>query len=336
MEGGYPPFRLEDFYDELEIKLFERAQHDIEYKASAAVQAVLYARFPRPWQLLCEQAPDDSRRRADMSVIRLSENQETLEPVMYVEVKRRGGSLREVEIQGKDAGARAIADGPLTGIYIMTIWGLKFRVWFMSCHDSALQPLFGSHKEASKEEYTDLTSYQGALELQSSISMIQGDTPLRVAPMVPSQPWVDWGQSQPNWDQPQIPTHGTYVQYPVEPDPGSSSAGVDATSTSKHVPIETYGTTDELGSEESDVEDDIEPSGGKGKGKEKKKEKERREVKVKRVSGLKTKYEFTDAKGKTITTTKGDWVEKKSDGGRPIFEYRGKRHIYRYWCKSLK
>ncbi|KAJ3469729.1 hypothetical protein MRS44_003794 [Fusarium solani] len=326
MEGGYPPFRLEDFYDELEIKLFERAQHDIEYKASGAVQAVLFARFQRPWQLLCEQAPDDSRRRVDIDA-RRGETQ--------------GGSLKDVELQGRDAGDRAIAEGCLSGIFIMTIWGLRFRVWYMSPHSPKLQPLFGSSKEANKEEYKDLRSYEGALELQSSISMIQGNTPLRVAPTVPSQPMpsqlqADWEQSQPNWGQIQIPTHDTYIQYPVEPDPGSSSAGADATSASKRVPIDTHGTTDELGSEESGAEDDIEPSEGEGKGKrkEKKREKGRREVKVKRVSGFTTKYEFTDAKGKTITTTKGDWVEKKSDGGRPIFEYRGKRHIY--WCKSLK
>ncbi|UPK90733.1 hypothetical protein LCI18_001668 [Fusarium solani-melongenae] len=277
----------------------QRAQFDIEYTTSGAWQAVLSARLPRPWQLICEQAPDDSRRRVDMSVIRLSANEETLEPVMYIEVKRSGGSLKEVELQGKNAGTRAIAEGSLTGIFIMTIWDL--------------QPLFGSPKEANKEEYTDLRSYQDALQLQYSISMIQRETPLRVAPMLPSQPQMNWEQPPPDWGLPQMPDD-TYIEYPVEPDPGSSSAGADATSSSKHVAIDTDGATDELGGEESGVEDGIEPSGGKGKGKQKKSEKGRREIKVKRVGGLRTKYEFTDAKGKTMTTTKGDWVEKKSDG----------------------
>ncbi|KAJ4316377.1 hypothetical protein N0V84_007892 [Fusarium piperis] len=320
-----PPSRLEDFYDLLEIKLMQGAQHDIEYKASAAWQAVLSARLPRPWQLLCEQAPDDSRRRADMSVIRLSSTHETLQPVMYVEVKRSGGSLKEVEHQGKDAGSRAISENSLMGIFIMTIWGLKFRFWYMAARNSELQALFGSNNEASKEEYVDLRSYQGALELQSSLSIVQGETPLREAPMLPSQPQPS--QPQPSWEDP-------YAQHPIETDAGSSSAGVDGTLAPKHVSVDAPGATDEMGSDESSVEDDIESSGGKGKEKQKKKDRKRREVKVKRVEGRsKVKYEFVDAKGKTITTTKGDWTEKKSDGVA-IFEYRGKRHIY--WCKRLK
>lgn len=53
-----PSFYLEDHFDGMETKLMrELTQHDIEYKSSAAWQAYLNRMFPRPRQLLCEQAP---------------------------------------------------------------------------------------------------------------------------------------------------------------------------------------------------------------------------------------------------------------------------------------
>ncbi|KAG5742925.1 hypothetical protein H9Q69_001800 [Fusarium xylarioides] len=132
--------------------------------------------FPRPWQLLCEQAPDDdSRKRMDFKIVRYDAGEDTISPVVFVEVKRPGGSVRDVEEQGFAVAMSAINAYGMTGIYVLTVWGLKFRAWYVTKQSQFLDPLFGYAVQAKKETYLDMTTLTSVLELKKTIKLIKNE-----------------------------------------------------------------------------------------------------------------------------------------------------------------
>lgn len=165
----------EEYYDDMELILMKEAvEHDIEYKASAVWQAVFSRKFPRPWQLLCEQAPtDDSRRRVDMRIIRYDSGTYTISPVLWVEVKRKGGGLPKgndgLEAQGLDAAVQKISAYNLASMYVITAWGLRFRAWIVGRNASVLEPSFGSPHRDNRDDYLDMRSQTAFLNLNKRL-----------------------------------------------------------------------------------------------------------------------------------------------------------------------
>ncbi|EEU36051.1 uncharacterized protein NECHADRAFT_102079 [Fusarium vanettenii 77-13-4] len=323
-----PSFLLEHHFDGMETKLMrELAQHDIEYKSSAAWQAYLNRMFPRPWQLLCEQAPDDeSRRRVDFKIILYDQDNDTISPVAIGEVKRPGGSIREVEKQGLEVAMRAINSHCLSGIYVLTVWGLKFRAWYATSSEQSLMPLFGSAPR-DKNEYIDMTSPSGVFELERTIHLIKDEPPLRQAPVVPSQqdemgqmieagtfyseeggsqvnPMYPWGQ------QPSVDYQTTQIPR-MEPSAGHPRDAASWMPSQEPYPQEDMSIDDP---EEANEGSGAEGNSG-GKGKEKRSTKERREVKVELVKHRMSKdeYVFRGADGSKRTTQRSDWKQKKRD-----------------------
>lgn len=270
---------------------------------------------------------------------------DTISPVAVGEVKRPGGSIRDVEEQGLGVATRAINSYRLSGIHVLTVWGLKFRAWYATSSEQSLVPLFGSAPRG-KNEYIDMTSPSGVFELERTIHLIKDEPPLRQAPVVPSQqdemhqmieagtfyseegdseinPMYPWGQ-QPSADYQttQVPRMEPSVRYPR-----------DAAS---------WMTSQEPSAQEDmsidDPEEAGEDSGAEGdsgeKGKEKRRTKERREAKVDVVKHRMSKdeYVFRGADGSKRTTQRSDWKQKKRDNAT-VYEYKGKRVVY--WCKRL-
>ncbi|KAL3587703.1 hypothetical protein FPOAC2_13601 [Fusarium poae] len=145
----------------------DNASHNIEATASAFWQAYLNRNFPRPWQLLCEQGPDDTRRRVDMKVIFYNDENRTLSPILLIEVKRKKGSRTEVEEQGLDAADKAIDNYNLTGMYVITAIGLTYRAWYVNRQDRELEPLHGS--QDARWEYLHVGHQHGISNLEATI-----------------------------------------------------------------------------------------------------------------------------------------------------------------------
>ncbi|KAF6525982.1 hypothetical protein HZS61_009026 [Fusarium oxysporum f. sp. conglutinans] len=168
----YKDCKLEEHFDDMEIELIhqvDNAKHHLETTASAFWQAYLQRNFPRPWLVLCEQGPDGSLRRVDMKVIYYNSHGRNFSPVLLVEVKRKKGSMHEVEEQGLDAALKAINSQNLTGM-----------------EERELQPLHGSIEKASWE-YLHVKQQAGVLNLEETIRLIKGEMPMRQAGVVPSQ-----------------------------------------------------------------------------------------------------------------------------------------------------
>lgn len=331
------PFRIEDYYTGLELLLMSRAQHDIEYKSSAVWQTILQRKFPYPCQVLCEQAPDDSRRRCDMQILRYYSESHIAIPILYVEVKRRGGSLKDVEEQGLDAGRRAIVEEGLTSIFILTAWGLRFRAWFVDKDDRALAPVFGTASKADRKEYLDLTTLEGIIELDKTIDLIRNEGPIRQAPVVPSQgaEMQEMLLTEAYYDQGPSGTYaygGEMMDYDDVP-----SMGVEIfADLSLDVQAEVYQPEQNVSSAEEEHAGIGSPhtvQGGESSGKQKRRV--RVEVEVKRTRHVlrKDKLEFRDVDNVLRTTTDDDWKRKERDG-RSVYEHRGKRCIY--WCNRLE
>jgi hypothetical protein len=113
-------------------KLLEDASQDIEYKASAFWQIFLQRAFhDDDFIVVCEYSPDESRRRVDIVVKRYDADHHNLTAMIFVEVKRKGGSIKTCEEQALDAALRAIDGYNLQAVYAMTARGLSFRCWIV-------------------------------------------------------------------------------------------------------------------------------------------------------------------------------------------------------------
>ncbi|KAF5017291.1 hypothetical protein F66182_10789 [Fusarium sp. NRRL 66182] len=347
---------VREHFDGMEIALMEEvenASHAIEATASAFWQAYLHRNFPRPWQLLCEQGPDDTMRRVDMKVILYNQDNHTLAPILWIEVKRKKGSRKEAEEQGLDAADKAIDKYNLTGVYVFTAIGLTYRAWYVNRQYRELEPLHGS--EDARWEYLHVAHQHGILNLESTIQLIKGEQPYQQAPVVPSQQTqlAEMLQAQGYLDPGESSAGFEYSMGQAAKSSETEYQGGDAThyqqtqfvqavwaghggGMSYQEPLSMTETQegDEEATVDSNVEDD-EPSQSDIKGKQKRKERKMKKVKVQLERHIlgKDKCVFWDANGKKRTTLRSEWKEKR-EGGNVYFEFKGKSCIYR--CKNFE
>ncbi|KAF9772909.1 hypothetical protein IL306_009345, partial [Fusarium sp. DS 682] len=304
--------------------------------ASAFWQAYLHRNFPRPWQLLCEQGPDESMRRVDMKVIYYNSEEGNLSPVLLVEVKRKKGSMSEVQDQGLDAAEKAIDSLNLTGMFVITTIGLNYRVWYVSREDTQLQPLHGSIEKA-RWGYLHVAQQAGILNLEESIQLIKHETPMRQAGVVPSQRMELENLLQAEASR--VPEGYSVEQAGLAEDAqGSGPAYYPPATYYQQSPEETEtqgpDPMDVEAAAESSGEDDEPSQVDNSKGKKHRNEKPIVNVKVKKIphKTRKDEYEFRDVKNNKTSTARRDWKEKQ-EGGVTYFEYKGKNHRYR--CEKL-
>lgn len=329
-------FRLEDHFDKMTIAYIRRAHgHDIEYKYSAVWQRILGNMFTDPWQFVCEQAPhDDSRRRMDYKVELFDEAEGTISPVIFIEAKRPGSSVKDVERQGLAIAKSAISKDKMTGIYVLTLWGLKFRAWYLSLEGASLEPLFGSAVSYDKESYLELTTRDGLYEFEKSVAHIKENPPLRSAPVLPSQ------QAQ----MLQMLQSGTYYQdeapatgepwgqqqwnnsMPITGNPGWQNIPSSAQESNMASRMQGQNALDA----EAMLVDENPQTKDKGKGK-----KDRVEVRLKLETHKfsKDEYVFSGLDGDKRTTFLSDWKKHKDHNGQTVYEYQSKRAVY--WCWRL-
>ncbi|KAF5638943.1 hypothetical protein F25303_7517 [Fusarium sp. NRRL 25303] len=325
----YQDCKLEEHFDDMEIALIhqvDNANHHLESTASAFWQAYLQRSFPRPWLVLCEQGPDGSLRRVDMKVIYYNSHNRNFSPVLLVEVKRKKGSMHEVEEQGLDAALKAINSQNSTGMYVITAIGLKYRAWYLSSGDRELQPLHGSIERASWE-YLHVKQQAGVLNLEETIRLIKGEMPMQQAGVVPSQ-HIELENI--------LRAEASHIQegYSVQ------QAGLARDGQGYGVPCYPSTTYHEQPSEQQtdaqwpgpmDVEAKAESSGEEdelsqaedSKGKKPRKERTIVNVRVTLIphSFRKDQCEFRDTKNIKQATLRSDWKEKH-DGSKTYFEYK--------------
>ena len=232
-------------------KHFEEAELNIEYKLSAFWQAYFQRAFPETdtYSVTAESSPDGSRRRVDMVVKKYDRDHHTFAALLWIECKRPTGSVQEVETQALDAALRCIAADSLLWIYAITTIGVSFRTWLVDRDTTALQPLHGTAVLADRRQYVGADT-DGAYELTKTINLVKAQTPLRHAPVVPSQSVEDYpmnseqqGSSSSYWGAQAGPS-SSYAQPElsssyagVQPEPSSSYAGAQPGSSSSNVEV---------------------------------------------------------------------------------------------------
>ncbi|KAI7771130.1 hypothetical protein LZL87_014203 [Fusarium oxysporum] len=257
-------------------------------------------------------------------------------PVLLAEVKRKKGSMREVEEQGLDAALKAINSQNLTGMYVITAVGLKYRAWYLSRAERELQPLHGSIK--ASWEYLHVKQQAGILNLAETIRLIKGEMPMRQAGVVPSQ-HIQLGHIL-QAEASHIPEGYSVEQAGLAEDGQGNEATYYPSTTYYEQPSE---ETDAQWPDPMDVEagaessgEDDEPSQAEdSKGKKPRKEKPIVNVRVTLIPHRtrKDECEFRDAKNTKQTTLRSDWKEKH-DGRKTYFEFKGKSHRYR--CEKIE
>ncbi|KAF5128209.1 hypothetical protein E5D57_009143 [Metarhizium anisopliae] len=78
--------------------------------------------------------------------------------LLWVECKRPGGSLREVEKQALDAARRYVHADNLSFTYTMTMVGVSFRMRFYERGGRHLAPFHGEATSADRTQYVDADS----------------------------------------------------------------------------------------------------------------------------------------------------------------------------------
>jgi hypothetical protein len=345
--------------------LIQRAQHDIEYKSVGFWFYFINRRFPlaEDWIVIPEQAPDEStgsRRRVDITIHIFNSEQWDMSSLLFVEVKRKGVGLSNVEEQALNAAQRAISDSNLLGVYTITAWGLKYRAWYVSAENpQRLEPVHGSSARNNKQEYLSIVSDEGYEEMLKTIDLIKTNQPLRQAPVVPTQQpplgYMDQGDGYYDYGEGASTSAydaGQGISYRQDehfPDPMSLEeydlAGQPSTGYTYDQPLGVgiergdaeqppVGDSDNEDSDDGIADSAAEPgSKGKEKRRARNKTEERVEVRVRRIPHRFNKDEITfEDHGKSRTTKQDEWVTKKRDG-RTIYEYRRKGVIY--WCKRL-
>ena len=162
--------------------LYQQAQNiDYEYASSVFWQVWLQTMFMEDdWIVVCEFPPDKSLRRCDIVVRKYDPDNHTLSSFVYIEVKKPDGDLRGVKKQALDAAQRAIETDRLTGVYVMATIGTRFISWYVDSDADQLRDLdFGHYVDADSPE---------ARCLVTTVETIKSSPPLRIAPVLPSQP----------------------------------------------------------------------------------------------------------------------------------------------------
>src|SRR6266699_1147516 len=294
-------------------KLFDEAVDNIEYKSSAFWQVYLQEAFSDDsnYRVLCEQSPDgSSRRRVDIMVNKYDSNQNTITTLLYVECKRPGGSLKQVEEQVHDAAKMAISMYGLIATYAMTTVGVCFRTWVIRGKDLVLDPLHGEKTQGDRSQYISADS-ENASVLTETIRLVKTDPPLRDAPIVPSQTSGD------------MPMVGSDVAVAGEPlgygnpayDAGEWSQGGGAEGW-QYPPEEEESTWygDSLAEAgPSQPAETIEDEGGVGGQSDVRVEMVKKLNKVPHMTRA-NEFVFTNKKGHKHTTTKDDWQKAKFQG----------------------
>ncbi|KAI3340530.1 hypothetical protein F4824DRAFT_453595 [Ustulina deusta] len=169
-------------------KLLEEAYQNIEYKSSAFWQIFLQRALQDDpnFIVVCEYSPDGSRRRVDIVIKRYNANHHNFTAMVYVEVKRRKGSIRDCEQQALDAALKAIDGDNLRAVYAMTTQGLFFRCWIVHHERRVLEPLHGENTVADRRQYIHVDSSE-SYELEEAIAHIRSEPPLGRNPILPSQ-----------------------------------------------------------------------------------------------------------------------------------------------------
>ncbi|KAM3497087.1 hypothetical protein MY10362_009547 [Beauveria mimosiformis] len=162
---------------------------DIEYKSSAFWQVILQTWFKleHDYAVICEYSPDGGRSRTDISVFKYDSNHHTLAILNVVEAKRQGNSPKQAEKDALESALKAIDEYKMTGIYAMTIWGTKFRLWMVAAERRKLEPVDeGEDKLGHRASYIDAASDQARCFVDA-VNLMKDEPALRRAPILPSQ-----------------------------------------------------------------------------------------------------------------------------------------------------
>ncbi|KAK2773499.1 hypothetical protein CKAH01_13539 [Colletotrichum kahawae] len=195
---------------------------NVEYKASAFWQLVLQRLFDdhEYYAVAAESSPDGSLRRVDAAVKRYDGSSDKMYSMLWIEFKRKKGSVAEVEGQALDAAKRVFQQEALERVFIMTTIGVAFRMWEVEWNERGVQlvPMDGSNTAGTKTLYIDAL-HPDATTLRSHVQHMKGPykMPVYRANTVPSQslPPMGIGETEQNMD---------YSSY-GEPQAGPSNSG---------------------------------------------------------------------------------------------------------------
>lgn len=275
-------------------KLYREAAQDIEYKSASFWHAWLQRNFNEQdvYHVTPEYSPDGTLRRVDACVLRYDDAHDTLSAILWVEFKRPSGSVGQVESQALDAAVRCISRENLQYVYVMTTVGVSFRAWTVTEEDQVLEPFHGDLADGTRLQYINADSNDAQI-LETFVFQVKSYPPLRIAPVVPSQPLPQSGYGQSGYGgyaglQQGYPSTGEQGGYAGE----SSMSGMAYQGQDMAPAIGEYGQTSAA------VDDQM--------------------VKV-HVNRIKhytrlDEYSFRDANGQVKLTTKDDWRQIMYNG----------------------
>ncbi|KAM0744662.1 hypothetical protein ACQRIT_000046 [Beauveria bassiana] len=222
---------------------------DIEYKSSAFWQVILQTWFKLEdnYAVICEYSPDGGRSRTDISVFKYDPNHHTLAILNVIEAKRQGNAPKQAEKDALESALKAIDEYKMTGIYAMTIWGTKFRLWMVAAERRKLEPVDeGEDQLGHRASYIDAASDQARCFVDA-VNLMKDEPALRRAPILPSQTHLlnqvssqfIYGSTQIQTDQagvgPAYPQVGADTTFIPQVGDASGSAGQTG-SVTKHKP----------------------------------------------------------------------------------------------------
>ncbi|KPM34084.1 hypothetical protein AK830_g12490 [Neonectria ditissima] len=282
-------------------KLYNDAAENIEYKSASFWHGWLQRAFNDQdvYHISPEFSPDGSLRRVDAVVQRYDDAHDTLSAMLWVEFKRPSGSVSQVEGQALDAAIRCITKDNLQFVYVMTTVGVSFRAWTVTKRGRVLQPFHGGPADATRAQYVDADS-NDARVLERFANRVQTYPPLRIAPVVPSQPLPQGEYGQSGYGQ---GSYGGYAelqqQYSAIGEQGGYASEVYGGSSASEMVYQGQDMATTTQGQASAAGDD-----------------QWIKVHVTRVSHLTraTEYTFSDINGNTKSTTKDDWRRVSHNG----------------------
>lgn len=122
-----------------------------------------------------------------MVVKRFDVGQDILEALLWVECKRRSGSVRDVKLQALDACQRCIRQDDLPFIWALTTVTFSFRFWYIDPNSTALVPAHGLNTSTDRAQYIEASSHRAALFHQAIQKIRENSSPGPIVPVLPSQ-----------------------------------------------------------------------------------------------------------------------------------------------------